>query len=335
MDTASFDYELPARAIAQEPASPRDSSRLLVVGDPVRHLLTGDFPTLVGPGDVVVLNETRVLRARLTLRKPTGGVVEVLALEPATGCAWQALVRPSRRVPPGTVLVDETGDPALRVDAATGTGSRIVTPVGRTMEELLEHWGAVPLPPYIEAPLADVERYQTVYAREPSSVAAPTAGLHMTPEALQACTEAGAEVHKVELSVGIGTFRPLEGEAVEGHTMHEERYRVPEAVWDACRGASRVVAVGTTVVRALESVASTGDLEGRTGLFITPGYDFAVVDAMLTNFHLPRSTLLVMLEAFMGPGWRSVYSLALAEGYRFLSFGDAMFVERPTASGRP
>ncbi len=328
MEAAAFDYELPPRAIAQRPASPRDASRLLVAGDPVRHLRTRDLPELVGRGDLLVLNDTRVLPARMLLAKPTGGAVEVLAVEPASGGWWEALVRPSRRVPEGTVLVDGAGVGVLEVGAATGGGARLVRPVGSAMEVLLDAAGQVPLPPYIHAELDDPDRYQTVYADRPSSVAAPTAGLHLTDEVLERCRAAGAEIATVDLSVGLGTFRPVETELIEDHQMHTERYRVPAGTWDRCQRARRVVAVGTTVVRALETAASTGERCGSTGLFIRPGFEFAVVDAMLTNFHLPRSTLLVMLEAFMGPGWRDLYGLALAEGYRFLSFGDAMFVER-------
>lgn len=196
------------------------------------------------------------------------------------------------------------------------------------MEELLSRAGQVPLPPYITTMLADPERYQTVYAARPTSVAAPTAGLHLTPEVLARCRERGATVVTVELSVGLGTFRPITAARLADHRMHAERYSVPEATWAACQAAERVVAVGTTVVRALESAAARGELQGSTELFITPGYRFAVVDALLTNFHLPGSSLLVLLESFMGPRWRELYRQALADGYRFLSFGDAMFCER-------
>ena len=339
MESAAFEYDLPAAAIAQEPAQPRDSSRLLVDGEPVRHLLTADVATLLRPGDVVVLNDTKVLPARLHLHKATGGAVEVLALEPNTvepldgdaaaeGAWGEALVRPSRRVPEGSQLFDDDGVAVVEVGPATEAGTRFVRAIASPMTGLLDRLGAVPLPPYITAPLGDPGRYQTVYARHATSVAAPTAGLHLTDSALERCRAAGAEIHSVDLSVGLGTFRPLETAALADHVMHTERYRVPEHTWAACAAAERVVAVGTTVVRTLESVAATGRLEGRTDLFIAPGFSFQVVDALLTNFHLPRSTLLVMLEAFMGPRWRSLYEIALAEGYRVLSFGDAMFVER-------
>ena len=328
MEPSAFDYELPDEAIAQTPASPRDSSRLLVTGDAVAHLQTRDFPTLLRPGDVVVLNNTRVLPARMHLAKPTGGQVEVLALEPVDDGRWEALVRPSRRVPDGTVLHGADGAPVLQVDEATGEGTRLVRPLGPAMEQTLETLGSVPLPPYITAPLGDTERYQTVYADNATSVAAPTAGLHLTDAVLDRCREVGAEIVTVELSVGVGTFRPLESDVLDEHTMHSERYHVDPDAWAAIQAAERVVAVGTTVVRTLESVGATGELAGRTDLFITPGFDFRVVDALMTNFHMPRSTLLVMIEAFAGPRWRDWYGIALAEGYRFLSFGDAMFLER-------
>lgn len=305
------------------------------------HGTVRDVPALIRPGDVLVLNDTRVLPARLRLQKPTGGAVEVLALEPLDDAGspdgldrggsqpwWEAMVRPSRRVSDGTVLVDHIGLPVLEVGEATGEGTRRVRAVGVAMETLLESLGAVPLPPYISAALDDPERYQTVYARHASSVAAPTAGLHLTPAVLDACRTAGATVVTVELSVGVGTFRPLETERLEDHHMHDERYRVTPEAWATIGAADRVVAVGTTVVRTLESVAATGSLEGRTDLFITPGFEFRAVDALLTNFHMPKSTLLVMIEAFVGPRWRELYAGAIAEGYRFLSFGDAMFLQR-------
>ncbi|MGI9622513.1 MAG: tRNA preQ1(34) S-adenosylmethionine ribosyltransferase-isomerase QueA [Acidimicrobiales bacterium] len=328
MKAAEFDYDLPKTAIAQEPAQPRDSSRLLVVDEPVRHLITRDLSELVQPGDVLVVNETRVLPARLNLFKETGGRAEVLALEPADEGWWKALVRPSRRVRPGTLLREADGGAVLEVGDDLGSGVRLVRSVLGNMLGLLDHLGSVPLPPYIETDLDDPQRYQTVFANQPGSVAAPTAGLHITDDVLDACQAKGAELAKVELRVGLGTFRPIESEDIEGHHMHTELYQIPKATWERCGEAQRVVAVGTTVVRALEAAASSGDLSGETDLFIQPGYDFRVVDALMTNFHTPRSTLLVMVEAFMGPRWREVYTTALVEGYRFLSFGDAMFVER-------
>ena len=333
METSLFDYELPAAAIAQTPVEPRDHARLLIDEGPgaaPRHGRITDLPSLLGPGDVVVVNTTRVLPARLRLTKPTGGAVEVLLLEPrdATERTWEALVRPSRKVAPGTAL--RAGDDlTVVVGEDRGEGRRAVTldlGPGADLLAALERHGRVPLPPYITTPLADPERYQTTYAERPGSVAAPTAGLHLTPRVLEGVRAAGAAVHPVELVVGLGTFRPIATEEVEAHRMHAERYRVPEATMAACDAAERVVAVGTTTVRALESAAATGELAGRTELFIHGERPFAVVDALVTNFHQPRSSLLVLVDAFVGPRWRHLYATALAEGYRFLSFGDAMFL---------
>lgn len=338
MDLAAFDYDLPDDRIAQHPVEPRDAARLLVdegPGTPPRHLTVADLPTLVGPGDVVVVNDTRVLPARLLARKPTGGEVEVLLLEP-TADGWEALVRPSRKVAPGTVLtLRDAADEALAVEvgADLGEGRREVRL--RTdhdeMAAIARH-GRVPLPPYIHAPLDDPERYQTVYADRAASVAAPTAGLHLTPAVLDGVAAAGATLARVELVVGIGTFRPITAEHVEDHVMHAERYRVPLETVAACEAAERVVAVGTTTVRALEAAAASGQLEGRTDIFIHGDHPWRVVDALMTNFHVPRSSLLVMVDAFVGPRWRDLYATALADGYRFLSFGDAMFLRR---GGRP
>jgi len=240
-----------------------------------------------------------------------------------------ALVRRSRRVPPGTVLTHAGGDAVALGEAVEG-GRRRITVLDAALVAAV---GQVALPPYIRAELPDGERYQTVYARRPGSVAAPTAGLHFTPELLQRCRDAGAGVATVDLAVGLDTFRPMTSERVGDHRMHSEWYSVPAETLERCRTARRVVAVGTTTVRALESAASTGASCGRTELFIRPGYRFGVVDVLLTNFHMPRSTLLVMLAAFCGPDWRRLYAHALDAGYRFLSFGDAMVVGRHEGSG--
>jgi S-adenosylmethionine:tRNA ribosyltransferase-isomerase len=326
VDAAAFDYDLPPAAIAQTPVEPRDSARLLVAIDPegtVGHCTVADLPDLLDPGDVLVVNETKVLPARLLLRKATGGSVEVLLLEPTKDGWWEALVKPARRVPAGTVLLHDDVEVVEVGDPVGDDGRRLVRPL-----EAIDDHGIVPLPPYITEPLADPTRYQTVFARTPGSVAAPTAGLHLTEAVLGRCRGKGVEVVTVDLKVGIGTFRPITSENVNDHVMHSEAYEVPAETWKACQAARRVVAVGTTTVRALESSAATGRLEGRTDLFITPGYEFAVVDVLLTNFHMPRSSLLVLLEAFAGPRWRDLYREALTTGYRFLSFGDAMLVSR-------
>lgn len=329
-----FAYRLPEGAIAQQPVEPRSAARLLVdlggaggAGAPPVHATVTDLPDHLVAGDVLVVNETKVLPARLALHKATGGAAEVFLLEREPAGTWRALVKPGRRLPEGTTLHAGDGSPVVRV------GERL-DGEGTTRVELLadpgDH-GTVPLPPYIHEPLADPDRYQTVYARLEGSVAAPTAGLHLTTEVLDAVRAKGVEVHTVDLAVGLGTFRPLTSNVLDEHHMHEERYAVPAATLEACRKADgRVVAVGTTTLRALESAARPGGaLEGRTDLFIRPGFEFRVVEVLLTNFHQPRSTLLVLLSAFAGDDrWRRLYELALAEGYRFLSFGDAMLISR-------
>jgi S-adenosylmethionine:tRNA ribosyltransferase-isomerase len=337
------DYDLPAGAIAQHPAEPRDAARLLVALDPeppAEHRTVSDLPDLLGSGDVMVVNTSRVMPARLRLFKSTGGAAEVLLLEPDSPAGddapqvvprtWKALVRPGRRLPPGTRLATApSAPPAVEVGARIeplSSGERrirfLTDPVA-----LLAEAGTVALPPYIHEPLADPGRYQTVYADEPGSVAAPTAGLHLTEGVLDRCRAQGAQVHTVDLAVGLATFRPISAAAVEDHVMHAERYRVSAETLAACRQARRVLAVGTTTLRALESAAA-GALSGQTDLYIHGRYRFQVVDVLMTNFHLPRSSLLVLLEAFCGPRWRDLYAEALAAGYRFLSFGDAMIVSR-------
>jgi S-adenosylmethionine:tRNA ribosyltransferase-isomerase len=253
----------------------------------------------------------------------------VLLLEPVADGWWDALVRPSRRIAPGTVLV--AGDLQVEVGEVLDAGRRRV----RVLAGDPEVSGELPLPPYIHVPPPDPERYQTVYARRAASAAAPTAGLHLSQAVLDACAARGIGLARVELVVGVDTFRPITTDRVEDHPMHTEAYAVPEATTvavAATRSAGRaVVAVGTTVVRALESAAASGEAVGRTALFIRPGYRFASVDRLLTNFHVPRSTLLALVAAFVGPRWRELYETALAEDYRFLSFGDAMLLHRAAA----
>jgi S-adenosylmethionine:tRNA ribosyltransferase-isomerase len=340
-------YDLPATSIAQTPTEPRDAARLLVALDPgrVEHRRVHDLPDLLGPGDVLVVNTSRVLPARLHLTRRSGGAAEVLLLEPdpATdaepaagrdstagvgpagaepdaGGRWLALVRPGRRLPPGTELL--AGDEVVVVVGERAEGGQRHIRVLAGAETL----GEVPLPPYISQPLVDPERYQTVYADRPGSVAAPTAGLHLTTDVLDRCRARGVTVAEVDLAVGLGTFRPVKAARAEDHEMHAERYRIPPATLDACRSARRVVAVGTTTVRALETAAATGESEGRSRLFIHGDYPWRYVDVLLTNFHQPRSTLLLLLEAFCGASWRDLYATALGADYRFLSFGDAMIV---------
>ncbi len=335
-----YDYELPPGRIAQYPADRRDASRLLVLeGGAVRHARFRDLVALFREGDLLVVNESKVIPARLLGRKPTGAPSEVFLLRPAAGgdpYLWEALVRPGSKLKPGRTVVVADDLTVEIVDSAPGSGRvvRLVTPLA--VELALERHGHVPLPPYMtreDEPL-DRERYQTVYATVPGSVAAPTAGLHFTPEILAALDGKGVRRAALTLHVGIGTFRPVEGD-VDAHEMHAEWYTVPEAAAGAiaetrARG-GRIWAVGTTTVRTLESVVEEdGQVRagsGTTDLFIRPPYDFRVVDCLITNFHLPRSTLLMLVAAFAGyePIMRA-YEAAIAEGYRFYSYGDAMAI---------
>ena len=345
METSAFDYELPESAIAQQPLAERDAARLLVdqgAGSKPLNRIVRELPDLLEPGDLLVLNTTRVLPARLALRKETGAAVEVLLLERLDGGSlsdagrsrWEALVRPGRKLPSGTIVRPERGSGLeVSVDEDLGDGRRVVTiDVEGSLLDVLEQFGVMPLPPYITEVLAEQERYQTVFSERPASAAAPTAGLHLTPEVLARCAERGIGRADVELVVGLGTFRPIATDRIEDHLMHGETFRVPQETLDACArtkaNGGRVVAVGTTAVRALESAAAFGVNEGRTELFIHGDYDFLVVDRMMTNFHLPKSSLIVMIDAFVGPRWRDLYADALRDGYRFLSFGDAMLLTR-------
>jgi len=335
---ADFDYDLPRELIAQEPLLRRDASRLLVLHretGTIEHRLFKDLPSYAGQGDSLVFNDSKVIRARLRGRKQTGGSIEVFLLRPLDNNTWEALVKPGRKAPPGTVVSFGDGFAATVLDRTTTGGRHVRLESCVPVSEAIERWGAVPLPPYIKKRLSSPDRYQTVYASEPGSVAAPTAGLHFSPEMLLALERAGARLSYVTLHVGLGTFRPVRVEEVERHVMHEEHYHISAAVSTAiaeakaCQG--RVIAVGTTVVRTLESAAGgeagvrAGD--GWTSLFIYPGYRFRVIDAMLTNFHLPRSTLIMMVSAFAGrENVMRAYREAIEQRYRFYSFGDAMLV---------
>ena len=332
MHLSDIDYELPEKLIAQHPVEPRDSARLLVATnrDQVVHKHMTDLVDMLEPGDVMVVNDTRVLPARLSLHRKTGGAAEVLLLEQRSSDfrLWEALVKPASKLKPDEML-EYFGKRVVRVGPRTEAGDTFVVEIlDENPMELLQRIGAMPLPPYIRSSLTDLERYQTVYARRMASAAAPTAGLHFTPELMAKIVAKGVTVETVELVVGLDTFKPISADNPLDHLIHSESYSVEQRVMDACRDAKRVIAVGTTATRALESVAATGQLSGRTSLFITPGFEWKVVDLMLTNFHLPKTSLLLMIESFIGPRWRDIYADAISEQYRFLSFGDAMLLAR-------
>jgi S-adenosylmethionine:tRNA ribosyltransferase-isomerase len=332
VELSDIDYELPEDLIAQKPIEPRDSARLLTDTDGagIRHLTVGDLHTLVRPGDVIVVNDTRVLPARLALNRKTGGAAEVLLLEQRSpdGRLWEAMVKPARKLKEGELL-EYFGKRVVRVGPRTEAGDTFVVeitdddPLG-----LIQRIGAMPLPPYIRGSLKDNERYQTVYSRRAASAAAPTAGLHFTPELMQKVQDAGARIERVELIVGLDTFKPISTDNPLDHVIHSEYFHVEPSVLRACKEAERVIAIGTTATRALESSETFGEESGRTSLFITPGYEWKIVDTMLTNFHMPKTSLLLMIESFVGRRWRDLYAEAIEEKYRFLSFGDAMLIDR-------
>ena len=340
IETARFAYDLPPDLVAQSPVEPRDSARLMRASD-LSDWTVGDLPMLLRPGDLVVVNETRVRAARLIGRRsPTGGKVELLLLGRHDD-RWKALVRPARRIRAGSmarfgslVAVFES-DPVMGVVDLT-----LVLESGSSaeVEEAIAEVGKVPLPPYITRSLPDPERYQTVFGARVGSAAAPTAGLHLTGDTLAALEERGVGIARIELQIGLDTFRPITAEVVTDHEMHSEWVDVPQStagrIEETRSAGGRIVAVGTTVVRALETACAGGRIgpfRGPTSLYITPGYRFGAVDLLMTNFHMPCSSLLVLVEAFVGSAWRRVYDAAIDREYRFLSFGDAMLLERAEA----
>ena len=339
MKTSDFMYDLPEELIAQTPIEPRDHSRLLVADrqtGQVAHRHFYDIVEYLRPGDALVVNETRVIPARLYGERPTGGACEVLLLKQVGVKTWETLVRPGKKLRPGAEIVFGGGRLTARVLSTTEAGGRVVEFFCEgPFEAALDELGEMPLPPYIHERLENPERYQTVYARQEGSAAAPTAGLHFTPELLDAVRAKGIDVVPVLLHVGLGTFRPVKAENVEDHEMHSEYYEVTE---DAARRVNaarerggRIVAVGTTSVRTLESAAKERRLvpgSGWTNIFIKPGYDFQLVDALITNFHLPGSTLVMLVSALLGrERTLEIYAEAVRERYRFFSFGDAMFIQ--------
>jgi len=329
MLVSEFDYELPEGLIAQHPVPQRSASRLLHLDartGAIADLAFADFPNLVNARDVLVLNDTRVVKARLAGRKASGGKIELFVERALDARQALALIRASHPPAPGSQVFVE--DVPVNIESRDGELYRVR--FAENIDAVLERFGAVPLPPYIRhAPRAeDAERYQTVYAAAPGAVAAPTAGLHFDQEVLDKVKERGAVIAKVTLHVGFGTFQPVRVDQVEAHRMHSESYRIPGDTPNVISG-KRVLAVGTTALRALEASHLSGKLEGETDLFIYPGFRFREVQRLLTNFHLPKSTLLMLVSAFAGlENIRKAYSHAIAARYRFFSYGDAMLIER-------
>lgn len=354
MRTDDFDYDLPANLIAHYPAPARDGSRLLVLErskNLLEHRNFSDLPSFLRPGDLLVLNNSKVIPARLRAKKETGSQIEVLLTEEVDTNIWWSMLKPGKRVRPGTRLhlLDHSSNatPVIAtVQEKSNEGHfRLFFTGVNDIKTVLDELGELPLPPYIHRPTGpathDLDRYQTVFAKPLGSVAAPTAGLHFTPLLLEQLRRKGIATAEVTLHVGLGTFMPVKAESLAEHRMHEERYEVPASAADAIRSAKarggRVIAVGTTSLRVLESVAAkSGDFiagAGRTRLFVYPPYQFKVVDALLTNFHLPKSTLLMLVSAFASPAEtagieriRNAYQEAVREQYRFFSYGDAMLI---------
>jgi S-adenosylmethionine:tRNA ribosyltransferase-isomerase len=339
MQLSDIDYVLPVDLIAQTPIEPRDSARLLVdqgLSQPL-HRHVRDLCSFLKPNDVLVINHTRVLPARLRARRSTGGAVEILLLNQMSDDAvsWEAMIKPGGKLREGELLSINQSEMRVEVGERTIHGDtfviKLLTP--DVLAELLRV-GEVPLPPYITQTLQDAERYQTVFSHDQRSAAAPTAGLHFTLELLDRVREMGVLILEVELVVGLDTFKPISDEDPLKHLIHSEAYSVSKDVLAKCietkNNGGRVVAVGTTATRALESAATTGLLSGNTTLFITPGYQWKMVDVMMTNFHMPKTTLLLMIESFVGKRWRILYQHAIDARYRMLSFGDAMLLQRQT-----
>jgi len=332
-------YDLPEELIAQTPVEPRDHSRMLVIpkdGSDIEHKHFYDLIDYLRPGDALVVNETRVIPARLLGERANGGPAEILLLKQMGPKRWETLVKPGRRLKPGAQVTFGNGRLVAEIVSDTDAGGRVVDFICEgTLEAALDELGEMPLPPYIHEKLEDRERYQTVYAKSQGSAAAPTAGLHFTPELMDKIRAKGVDIIPVLLHVGLGTFRPVKAEDVEDHVMHSEYYEVTEEaafrIAQVKQAGGRIIAVGTTSVRTLESASSAkGVLEagsGWTNIFIKPGYEFKMVDALITNFHLPGSTLVMLVSALLGrERTLSVYEEAVRERYRFFSFGDACFI---------
>ena len=338
VELSEFDYDLPQDRIAQVPVEPRDHARIII--DQGRrnqqtimaHRQVFDLPEYLQPGDLLVVNDTRVIPGRLRLNRSSGGNVEVLLLDPLSSDSrrWSALVKPGGKLKDGEILRHiETGSECIfRGRLESGDSFEIELCFTDDALKFLDRIGEIPLPPYITTALPETDRYQTVYSRRPASAAAPTAGLHFTPELLQKIRDMKVDFARIELVVGLDTFQPIQTDNPLEHKMHTEFYSVADEVMSQVQSAQRVVAVGTTAVRALESAAARNELSGRTDLFIHRGFDWQCVDLMMTNFHLPKTTLLLMIDAFIGDRWRDIYTSALENGYRFLSLGDTMLLNR-------
>lgn len=337
-----FWYDLPKELIAQEPAEPRDSARLLVLDrkdDSMRHDVFSNLTDYLKPGDLLVVNNSKVLPARIVgIKQPTGAVCELLLLRQVKGDQWECLAKPGKRMQPGTVVSFGDGSLTAIVDETREDGNKYVTFCyeTETLYEKLDEFGKMPLPPYITKQLEDQSQYQTVYAKELGSAAAPTAGLHFTPALMERIKAMGVDIAEITLHVGLGTFRPVKEDDIADHKMHTERYTITEDVAQKIRAAKaegrRVIAVGTTSCRTLEAVtAKYGEIRacsGETDIFLYPGVELKCIDALITNFHLPESTLIMLVSAFYGYDKTMVaYKEAVAQKYRFFSFGDAMFIQ--------
>ena len=341
MKVSEFNYELPEELIAQTPLEKRDESRLMVLNakkQTIEHKIFKDIINYLEPGDCLVRNNTKVIPARIYGKKETGAHVEFLLLNNIEGDIWETIVRPGNKLHIGTKVI--FGDGILKaeiLDVMPGGTRKVKFIYEGIFNEILDKIGLMPLPPYIHEELKDNERYQTVYAKYEGSAAAPTAGLHFTPELLEEIEKKDVKIANVTLHVGIGTFRPVKEETVEAHEMHTEHYYIKkedvDKINETKKNGKRVIAVGTTSCRVLETIANEEGLvketEGDTSIFIYPGYNFKCIDGLITNFHLPQSTLLMLVSAFIGKDYiMRAYNEAVKQKYRFFSFGDAMFLER-------
>lgn len=343
MLTSDFTYDLPDSLIAREPIEPRDKARLLV-SRTSNEIIDGsitDLPSLLNPGDLIIVNNTKVLPARISALRKTGGKAEIFLLNRIGAGIWEALVKPSAKIADGEKLTVENSDVQITVGQNNGEGHRIInfpetirgaSEGSKTDLDIIHEVGQAPLPPYLGKVDISLERYQTMFAKKEQSVAAPTAGLHFTPGLKKALNKNGIDLEEITLHVGVGTFRPILVDKIEDHKMHSEFYEVSESVWSKIQEtkgrSNKVIAVGTTSLRTLESVALSKLLHGDTDIYCYGDFDFKIVDMLLTNFHQSESTLLVLLDAFIGPRWRELYSHAIESRYRFLSFGDAMLISR-------